>query len=151
MKTYKFYLALYLGLSAILLLLSCTNGDSSDTTQTVIQNNVQSGGWKITSFIDSGNDETQHFTGYTFTFSANGTLTASNGQQTHSGSWHISDSNSGDDSPDDLDFNILFNLTNNFEDLNEDWQFISQSASRIELIHISGGNGGTDYLTFEKV
>lgn len=151
MKTYKFYLALYLGLSAILFLLSCTNGDSSDTTHTVIQNNVQSGGWKITSFVDSGKDETQHFNGYTFTFATNGTLTATNGPQTHTGTWNIADSNSGDDSPEDLDFNILFNLTNDFEDLNEDWQFISQSSSRIELIHISGGNGGTDYLTFEKI
>ena len=39
---------------------------------------------------------------------------------------------------------------NDFEDLNDDWDIISQSSSKIELIDISGGNGGTDYLTFEK-
>ena len=27
---------------------------------------------------------------------------------------------------------------------------ISQKYTKIELIDISGGNGGTDYLTFEK-
>ena len=37
-----------------------------------------------------------------------------------------------------------------FEDLNDDWDFISQSSTKIELIDVSGGNGGTDYLTFEK-
>jgi len=42
------------------------------------------------------------------------------------------------------------NLTNDFEDLNDDWDFISQSATKVELIDVSGGNGGTDYLTFEK-
>jgi hypothetical protein len=55
----------------------------------------------------------------------------------------------GDDSSDDLDFNIFFNVANDFEDLNDDWDIISQSSSKIELIDISGGNGGTDYLTFE--
>jgi hypothetical protein len=57
-----------------------------------------------------------------------------------------------DDSPgSDMDFNIFFNLTNNFEDLNEDWHIVSQSSTRIELIHVSGGNGGTDTLTFERI
>ena len=29
-----------------------------------------------------------------------------------------------------------------FEDLNDDWDFISQSSTKIELIDVSGGNGG---------
>ena len=41
-------------------------------------------------------------------------------------------------------------LTNNFEELNDDWDVVSQSATKIELIDVSGGNGGTDYLTFER-
>jgi hypothetical protein len=57
---------------------------------------------------------------------------------------------SNDDSQDDLDFNIYFNLTNDFEDLNDDWDFITFSETKIELIDISEGNGGTDYLTFIK-
>lgn len=50
----------------------------------------------------------------------------------------------------DIDFNIYFNLSNEFEDLNDDWDLISRSDSKIELFDVSGGNGGTDYLTFEK-
>jgi hypothetical protein len=136
-----------------LFLYSCSTNDdntNNSSTQNLIQSNVESGTWRITSFIDSGIDETNHFTGYNFTFLNSGVLNANNGTNNYDGTWSIRDSNSNDDSLDDLDFNINFNLTNDFEDLNDDWDFISQTSSKIELIDISGGNGGTDYLTFEK-
>lgn len=75
---------------------------------------------------------------------------AGDGRESNSGTWSIADSNSNDDNPADLDFNIFFNLTNDFEDLDDDWDIITRSPSRIELIDVSGGKGGTDYLTFEK-
>jgi hypothetical protein len=132
-------------------IVSCSNSDDNPTnTQDQIQNNIQDGMWRITKFIDSDKNETNHFTGYTFTFNDTGVLNATNGTNTYNGTWSITDSNSNDDSPDDLDFNINFNLTNDFEDLNDDWNIISQSSNKIELIDESGGNGGTDYLTFEK-
>lgn len=138
-------------LSFVFLMTSCTNGsDDVVPTQDIVQQNVQTGSWKITSFIDSGNDETNHFTGYSFIFGSNGTLTATGGGSSVAGTWNIADNNSNDDSVDDLDFNIFFNLGNDFDELSEDWNVVSQSSSRIELIHVSGGNGGTDHLTFEK-
>lgn len=127
--------------------LSCTK-DNIDIAK--VKSNVQSGTWRITKFIDSGVDETNYFTGYNFTFNSSGVLNANNGTNNYNGTWSITDSNSNDDSPNDLDFNIYFNLTNNFLDLNDDWDFVSQSSTKIELIDVSGGNGGTDYLTFEK-
>ena len=137
--------------SGFFTLTSCSNGDPVNLTPTVIEDNVQTGGWRITSFIDSGKDETNHFAGYTFAFGANNVLSSTNGSATYTGTWSVTDSNSNDDSPDDIDFNIFFNLTNDFEDLNEDWHIVSQSSARIELIHVSGGNGGTDNLVFEKI
>jgi hypothetical protein len=133
-------------------IVSCNKNDDSpnNNIQNTVQTNVQSGTWRITKFIDSGTDETNHFTGYNFTFNSSGVLNANNGTNNYNGTWSILDSNSSDDSQDDLDFNLNFNLTNNFEDLNDDWDFISQSATKIELIDVSGGNGGTDYLTYEK-
>ncbi|MEZ5069461.1 MAG: hypothetical protein R2751_00485 [Bacteroidales bacterium] len=59
-------------------------------------------------------------------------------------------SGSDDDSPEDLHFHIFFSLSNDFEDLNDDWEILSHSATKIELVDVSGGNGGTDYLTFTK-
>ena len=139
--------------SVLLTVISCTNKNDdtpSNTTQTTVKTNVQSGTWRITKFIDSGTDETNHFAGFNFTFNSSGVLNANNGTTIYDGNWSITDSNSNDDSQDDLDFNISFNLTNDFEDLNDNWDFISQSTTTIALIDISGGNGGTDYLTFEK-
>jgi len=129
---------------------SCTNDNPASLTPTVVQNNVQTGDWRITYFVDSGKDETSHFSGYTFTFANSGTLTSTNGSVTYSGTWSITDSNSNDDNPGSIDFTILFNLSNDFKSLSEDWQIVTQSSKKIELIHISGGNGGTDYLTFER-
>lgn len=151
MKAMRFT-SMVLGLFSLLFVLSCSKDDNSPSndTQTTVQSNVQSGTWRITKFIDSGTDETTHFTGYNFTFNTSGVLNANNGTNNYDGTWSITDSNSNDDSQDDLNFNINFNLTNDFEDLNDDWHFISQSSTRIELIDVSGGNGGTDYLTFEK-
>ena len=140
-------------LTSLLTIVSCTNkkdDTSSNTTQTTIKTNVQSGTWRITKFIDSGTDETNHFAGFNFTFNSSGVLNANDGTTNYDGNWTITDSNSNDDSQDDLDFNINFNLTNDFEDLNDNWDFISQSSTKIALIDVSGGNGGTDYLTFEK-
>ncbi len=151
MKILKFEQILSILLIAVVLY-SCSEDDSpnNENTQNQIENNVQSGTWRITNFIDSGTNETNDFIGYDFTFSSSGVMNANNGTNNYDGTWSITDSNSSDDSQDNLDFNINFNLTNDFEDLNDDWDFISNSSTKIELIDVSGGNGGTDYLTFEK-
>lgn len=135
-------------LAGFVVLAACKKNNNK--TQNEIEDNVQSGTWRITKFIDSGSDETTNFSNYNFTFNSSGIVNANNGTSNHDGTWSITDSNSKDDSQDDLHFNINFNLSNNFEDLNDDWDFISHSSTKIELIDVSGGNGGTDYLTFEK-
>lgn len=45
---------------------------------------------------------------------------------------------------------IISPLIVHFEDLNDNWDFVTHSSTKIELIDSSGGNGETDYLTFEK-
>jgi hypothetical protein len=111
-----------------------------------------SGDWVITYFFDTDKEETSNFNGYSFTFNADGTLVASNGTTDVNGTWSITDSNSSDDDSNkdsDVDFNILFASPNNFEDLSDDWDIVSFTSTRIELIDVSGGNGGTDKLVFE--
>lgn len=156
-----FNLGLLLMLSFSLMSSMCSGDDddgspNNNTMQIVeIVNTVQSGTWRITNFNDSGQNETSDFNGYDFNFNADGSLVATNDSNTMIGTWSVTnDSNSNNDSSsdDDLDFNIFFPVpeTNDFEDLNDDWEIISTSSNRIELIDISGGNGGTDLLTFEK-
>jgi len=154
---------------SLLVTTSCSTSDDSDSSNNNNNNNsndaaiaiqettdaVTAGQWVITKFIDSEQDETNDFNGYTFTFNDDGSLVAVNGSNTVNGSWSVTDSSSdsSDDdgsSSDDIDFNIFFSTPSSFEELTEDWNILSRSTIKIELIHISGGNGGTDLLTFEK-
>jgi len=156
-----FNLGLLLMLSFSLMSSMCSSddddGSSNDNSQQIsqIENNVESGTWRITNFNDSGQNETSDFNGYDFTFNSDGSLVATNGSNTLTGTWSVTDdSNSSDDSSsdDDIDFNIFFPVPddNDFEDLNDDWDVVTTTSTRIELIDVSGGNGGTDNLTFEK-
>ena len=139
------------------LAMSCDKDDDNtqqqETTAQQTQNTAQSGSWKITYFFDSDQNETNHFNGYTFTFKENGSLVAVNGSTTITGTWSVTDSNSSDDDggSSDIDFNIFFASPPDFEDLSDDWDIISVTNSKIQLTDVSGGNGGTDFLTFEKI
>lgn len=133
------------------------DGSPNDNSQqiAVIENTAQSGTWRITNFNDSGDNETSDFAGYDFSFNSDGSLLATNGTTTVTGTWSVTDDSSSSDdssSDDDIDFNIFFPVpdSNDFEDLNDDWDVVITTSTRIELIDISGGNGGTDMLTFER-
>lgn len=128
-----------------------SDSSSSSVDPTPVINTATAGTWKVTSYIDSGNDETNHFTGYNFTFAAANVLSATNGTNTYTGSWSVTTDNSGDDNPsNDLDFNIGFTTPADFADLTDDWSIVSYTATTISLIDISGGSGGTDTLVFTK-
>ena len=133
----------------------CSNDDNSNSSAdpTPVINTVTSGTWRITLYEDNGVNETNNYANYIFTFNSNGVLTAVN-TTTYNGTWSVTASNSNDDSQDDLDFNIAFlaPAPSAFtDDLTDDWDIISYIANKIQLIDVSGGNGGTDYLTFEKI
>lgn len=140
----------------LLVLASCSSDDNSEVNNANISdivNAAQNGTWKITSFIENNtNNETNHFTGYIFTFGPDNVLTAVKGGLTQTGSWSVTDSDNSDDdsSGSDIDFNINFASPDDFTDLNDDWDITEVSANEIKLIDISGGNGGTDTLIFQK-
>jgi hypothetical protein len=136
-----------LGVAMAAILASCS---SNNATTGDVSNTVTSGNWRVSYYNDSGTDETYHFAGYSFVFGTNGVLTASNGTNTYTGSWSVTDSNSNDDSLSDLDFNIFFSAPAEFEDLTDDWDIKSFTSTKIELEDVSGGGSGTDRLTFEK-
>ncbi|WP_395056076.1 hypothetical protein [Flavobacterium sp.] len=118
---------------------------------TPVINIVNNGTWRVTFYEDSGVNEISNYTGYNFTFGSSSTLTATNGTNTYTGSWSVTSDNSGDDSPsNDLDFNISFSAPVTFVDLTDDWNILEYTTTKVRLIHVSGGNGGTDYITFEK-
>ena len=124
------------------------NTENSDVSQ--IENTVQSGTWRISYFYDTDHEETTNFSGYTFTFKTDGNLVATNGNTTVSGTWSISD-NSSSSSSEEKHFNIFFTAPPDFENLSDDWTILSVTNLEIKLTDVSGGNGGTDFLTFEKI
>ena len=142
--------------SLFLLNVASMCSDDNDTNNTAnptpVINTENQGTWRITLYEDNGVNETNNYANYIFTFNSNGVLTAVN-TTTYNGTWSVTASNSNDDSQDDLDFNIAFlaPAPSAFtDDLTDDWDIISYTANKIQLIDVSGGNGGTDYLTFEK-
>lgn len=138
-------------LSAVLLFLSTRCGDDesiSTNTSAAIRKIVETGTWRVAFFWDTDQDETNNFNGYDFSFEDDGTLVASSSANTYSGIWSVMDSNSNDDSLDDVDFNILFTSSGQFDELSDDWEILEKSPTVIRLVDISGGNGGTDSLTF---
>lgn len=158
----SFYFSMLIMLSFSLMSTTCSNDDDdanpNDNSQQIaqVQNTTTSGVWIITSYVDSGQDETNDFSGYQFTFGSDGILTADNGSNTVTGTWSVTDdsSNSSDDSnsSSDIDFNIFFPIQDIsvFESLNDDWDIVSHTDTTISLIDISGGNGETDTLVFQK-
>ncbi|WP_299216346.1 hypothetical protein [uncultured Dokdonia sp.] len=157
----NFFISAFFLVGMITLQSCSTDDDSSSNTNNdaqimQAQSIANTGTWIITNFNDSGQNETSDFNGYTFDFASDGVLTATNGTNTITGTWSVTDdSNSSDDdssNDDDIDFNIFFPVSesSNFEDLNDDWDIVSVTENRIELRDVSGGNGGIDILVFER-
>lgn len=148
MKKIPYVMAL-LSMLLSLPLVSCFGSDDDDsqsnnngnTTEVVVD-----GSWRVTLFQEDSSNQTNHFSGYAFTFNTNGSLVAVNGDVTQTGTW----STGNDDSNNKLIITFPAN-DGPFEEISEDWQIISKSASKIELRHVSGGDGSIDLLTFEKI
>ena len=132
--------------STILLALSCSKDDNSTAaiSPTTVTNTLVSGSWRITYYWDTDHDETTSFSGYSFTFSAGNILTATKTGSTVNGTW----TTGTDDSKTKL--MLDFSAPASFIEISDDWHVIERTDTRIKLQDVSGGGGGTDYLTFEK-
>lgn len=132
---------------------SCSSDDDNNSTSTSaaqVSSTITAGSWRITNYSEDGTDKTTDFTGYNFTFGTTNTVTAANGTNTYSGAWSAAKSDEDDSASSSVDFLLSFSTPATFTELTEDWQVQERSSSKLKLRHTSGGDGGTDYLTFEK-
>jgi hypothetical protein len=99
--------------------------------------------WFVSNYTDDGNNETSDFNGFEFTFNISGTVSAVNGGTTIAGTW------SSQDNATELLLDFGTNMP--LDELNDDWDVVSISNTQIELQDVSGGGGGTDTLTLQKL
>ena len=150
----KKFLSTIIAASFLFSTISCSD-DPDDQAPPVTTNQlittVNDGTWRITLFSEDGIIATSDFTDYNFTFLSNNVVSATNGNTTYNGTYAIMSSNSNDDNPDsNLDFELNFLSPDDFTSLSEDWDVVQTSGNKIQLRHISGGDGSVDLLTFEK-
>jgi hypothetical protein len=125
---------------------SCDHNSSSNNPNNNNNNVTPSAGtWKVTYFFDK-QEETSNNSNYTFEFGANGSLSASNGSQTYSGTW----ATGIDDSADKFLIDFSGTVPSALSDLEEDWHIVKIESNFMHFEHTSGGNGGTDVLKFSK-
>ncbi len=129
-------------------LASCQKSDDSSNPGNNPGNNVTpaAGQWKVTYFFDK-KDETGNYAGYVFEFGANGSLSASNGSQTWTGTW----STGIDDSANKFLIDFTGVVPGALTDLEEDWRIIEITDNFMHFEHTSGGNGDTDVVKFAKL
>ncbi len=151
MKT-KFFMGMIVLLSMSLMSSTCSNDDDSsfddDGGSSIVQleASITVGTWQVADFVEDGNDQTFHFSGYSFSFTTNGNVTATNGDTTMNGTWVTG---TDDSTP---KFILNFNVSDGpFEEISEDWRIENTSSTVIELRHVSGGDGSVDLLTFTRL
>ncbi len=127
-------------------LTSCKKDEpsTSNITTSNVTTTVSAGTWRVTYYWDTNRDETANFNGFNFTFGTSNLVSASNSLLTINGTWSIAN----DDSK--IKLILAFTTNANFIEISDDWHVIERTETKIRLQDVSGGNGGTDYLTFEK-
>ncbi len=142
MKFIQKFLPLLL-LSAFTFAACDDNSSSNNNNNTTIT--PSAGTWKVSYFFDK-QDDTSNYSSYTFEFGANGSLSATNGSQTWTGTW----ATGIDDSKNKFLIDFVGTLPSSLSDLEEDWQIIKIESNFMHFEHTSGGNGDIDVLKFTK-
>ncbi|MGS2725363.1 hypothetical protein ACU8DI_02050 [Psychroserpens sp. BH13MA-6] len=109
-----------------------------------LQNILTDGLWIVASYFEDADDQTANYSGYELNFDINGTVSASNGSNTNNGTWSVFSSGN--------QMTLNFGTELPFEEFNDDdWDVISVSATEVVIQDVSGGDGGIDTLTLQKL
>ncbi len=122
LKTKNIRLMLALALVTVFTTLQSSSCSKSDDLPAATQVGIIAGTWKVSFYWDA-KDETSKFTGYTFTFTSAGQVTAKNGASTVNGTWTESSTK--------LSFN--FGADPVFSKLTNDWLKEEKIAGSIKL------------------
>ena len=126
----------------LVLLRTC---DTSDNDIGEIRSILFEGDWVIGQYINGGADETSFYQGYSLSFDIEHSITVSEGTEPFmTGLWRVLRNSDGM-------LEVFLNFTGNdlFDELTNDWDFVSISANRIELQDMDE-NGSLSTLVLEK-
>lgn len=112
-------------------------------TPLVLSDVLTTGTWYVSYFYGDGNDQTNYYNGYNFTFNSDGTATAIKYSTTTNGQWDIHNESTYQK----LDLNFSGSA---LDELHEDWKVLEFTATSIRLKHVSGGGSENHYLNFTK-
>jgi hypothetical protein len=115
-------------------------GNGSDDLTDILSDGL----WFVASYFEDADDQTSNYTGYQLDFNSAGTVVATNGSNSNNGTWMVFSSGN--------QMAIDFGTDLPFEEFNDDdWDVISVSVTEVIIQDVSGGNGGTDTLTLQKL
>ena len=125
---------------------SCSKDSSTSVGTTIATSTLLvQGTWKVTYFNDSGTNGTANYNGYIFTFVNGGSVGIINGSIVYNGTW----TTHNDDSQNKLYMNFGV-TTSPIAELEKDWHIVEKTSTKLRMEDVSGGAGGTDYLTLER-
>ena len=102
------------------------------------------GTWIVASYFEDANNQTGNYSGYELDFISDGTVVATNGSNTNNGTWSVFSNGN--------EVMLNFGTDMPFQEFNDDdWDVISSSDTEVVLQDVSGGGGGTDTLTLQKL
>ena len=115
----------------VITIASCSKSNDDNVSPAEQQQKVQ-GDWYVSLYTDSGKNETSDFSGYSFVFTSDGSMSASTSSLNFTGSWYIGD-NSGDDNPSSN--RLVINITGNdrMDDVTDDWIILKLTDTEIWL------------------
>ncbi len=122
----------------------CSNAGGGSIDDSALVAALTTGDWYVTYFFDDV-EETSNYADFVFNFASDGTATATDSAGTTNGYWSTS---AGDET--ELELNLNIGLTVPLDDLAEDWDVLEVTNDIIRLKDLSGGDGSTDFLTFER-
>lgn len=129
---------------------SCSSDDDSGDANTnefeQIETTLPQGEWEVSKLINGQSDHTTDFESFVFTFNEDGTVVAQNDLFTENGTWAYDNFSSSEE-----ELVLQFGQMTPFDRLNDDWEIVSVTNSKVELSDISGGNGDLELLTFTKL
>ena len=115
-------------------------GNGNDDLEAILTDGL----WIVASYTEDSDDQTSDYAGYELDFNMDGSVSASNGSNTNNGTWQVL--SAGNQMALDFGTNMPFEEFND-----DDWDVISVSATEVVIQDVSGGGGGTDTLTLQKL